>query len=87
VCVQKQRTLNPVSKNRGFLAKSQDRQIWNIGVYRRTKPKKLRKKEYTLYLNRGTTLSFLGLGEVMLRKKTLAINLMKNRFTKIEHLV
>jgi hypothetical protein len=30
--------------------------------------KKLRKKEYRLYLNRGTTFSFLGLGEVILRK-------------------
>jgi hypothetical protein len=54
--------LNPISKNLDFLAKILGRQIWNIGVYRRTKPKKA-------------------------EKKTLAINLMKNRFTKIEHLV
>jgi len=58
------RTLNPISKNRDFLAKIQGRQIWNIGVYRRTSLK----KEYKLYLNRDTTFSFLGLGEVMLRK-------------------
>jgi hypothetical protein len=72
------RTLNPISKNRDFLAKILGRQIRNIGVYRRTKPQKAEKK---------------GIQTIPKQRHYLLIpwlrrdDVEKKRFTKIEHSV